>query len=242
MSAETAAPTSLVLYRESLADSGDEKRCPRKLNFDLMCLETGQVVPARCMANKCEFCGPINARLVGGAITLANPERFITFTQVGDDWPTIQARMNRVNYEVRRACGSEHTMAWQVEPNPNGTGHHAHCWQRGPYLPQARLVELADSEGIGRVTDIKKWVPTKKATTYGVKLLGVTYGGKLTEDTESMATYLGCNGNRLVHASRGFWQVDGRSVGQREAMAAWRRKQASEDNGTWVVVRRAVSA
>lgn len=203
-----------------------------------MNIDTGQCVPARCLANTCDHCGPANARLVGGAVTLANVTRFGTLTQVGEDWPTVRARMNRVAYDVRKLTG-ESSWCWHVEPNPRGTGHHVHFWQRGRFVPQASLSRIAARRGCGPVADIRAWrTAPATAVKYGVKLAGVKYGVKGAADHRTMQGYLQANGGRLVHASRGFWRDrDGEPCGQRAAMRSWGSAVDDGEPGTWVLCR-----
>ena len=213
------------------------RSCPRKVGFLMFNPVTGQVAPARCKANSCPHCGAVNAMLVGGAIALAKPERFITLTQVGDDWQTRRNRLKALRHDIINAVG-ECDWAWHVEPNPAGTGHHVHAFQRGDFIPQAELSRLATRRGMGRVVDIRKFeLPADQGANYGVKMAGVTYGLKATEQEATMKAYLDANGGRLVHSSRGFWQVDGEPVGQREAMKAWASRSASVSIGRWELIR-----
>lgn len=200
---------------------------------------TGQIAPARCLANTCPHCGPFNARLIGGAITLAEPERWGTLTLVGNDWQLVRARMKKLTYRLRSALGEPFEWCWHIEPNPKGTGQHCHYWQRGQYIPQRLLSSACEEVGMGRVCDVQRWRPSQKAITYGVKLAGIAYGLKMAEAEESMREYLRANGDRLVHASRGFWRdQDGERVGQREAMAAWRSGNGEAAEGEWQLVRK----
>jgi hypothetical protein len=145
--------------------------------------------------------------------------------------------MKRVAYDVRHA-GVGLSWCWHVEPNPGGTGHHVHYFQRGDFVPQQLLSHIADRRGMGAVATVQRWRPSKRATTYGVKLAGVSYGLKLAEAEASMDVYLWANGGRLVHASRGFWRDrEGATVGQREAMRSW-VKRPGDDEHEWVMVRR----
>lgn len=196
------------------------------------------MAPASCRANTCGYCGPANARLVGGAIALAFPERFGTLTQVGGDWQTIRARMKRVRYDLEQAVG-ECSWCWHVEPNPRGTGNHVHFWQRGAYLPQAVLSAVADRRGCGKVADIRRWRPTVRGgVTYGVKMAGVSYGLKMAEASASQLAYLQANGGRLVHASRNFYRdCVGRPCGQRAGMAAWSAETGDSWGDRWVLAR-----
>lgn len=201
-------------------------------------LLSGEMVPCRCLANSCPFCGPLNARMVGGAIAMAEPERWGMLTQVGNNWQETRHRMKNLTYRLRAEAGKPFEWCWHIEPNPAGTGHHCHYWQHGRYVPQTLLSATASALGMGEVCTIQRWRPSKKAITYGLKLAGVTYGLKLAEAEESLEGYLEANGNRLVHASRGFWKdQDGERVGQREAMKAW-AKRNGEVEREWVVIRK----
>jgi len=247
---EAAVAPSLVRYRATVptadvvgssvppSDIEPERysRCPRKLGFVMLNTSTGQITPARCKANSCPYCGPINASLVGGAIALAKPERLITLTQVGEDHQTRRNRVKKLNFLLRSA-GYATEWAWHVEPNPAGSGHHIHAFQRGEkFIPQALLSKLATTAGMGVVADIRRFeLADDQAATYGVKMAGIKYGLKMAEQDESMRTYLGANGGRLVHASRGFWQVKGQPVGQREAMKAW-ASASTPSEGEWQLV------
>ena len=233
--------TSLDLYRESLPHP-ERARCPRKLGFVLVHTVSGEVVPARCKTNSCGYCGPVNARLVAGAIALARPERFVTFTLVGSSWQEVRGRMFRLRYWLR-SSGLDVSWCWHVEPNPEGTGHHVHAYQRGGFLPQRELSRGARRVGMGSVVWVERLSePDPVKLGYGLKLAGIEYGLKLAEAEASLASYLGCNGRRLVHTSRGFFEVEGRKVGQREAMQAWarlvgRRDGLGDPEGTWQLVK-----
>lgn len=191
--------TSLAYNRQSVA------RCPRKLGWRYVNRATGEIVPARCGANRCGHCGPINARLTAGAIGLAAPERAVLLTSLGSEWPTIRNRLKHLSWAVRGA-GLEWHAVYHVEPNPRGTGHHAHVWQRGDYVPQALLADLCRHEGLGFPWINALRVDPRAGLSYGLKLAGIGYGLKLAESTDSMAVYLAANGNRLAHATRGFWR------------------------------------
>ena len=190
---------------------------------------TGEVRPARCDANFCGWCGPVRARQVAGAIPLGKPERLITLTQVGEDHDRRRARVKWLRYLVERECGRIE-WCWHCEPNPGETGHHVHAWQRGDFLDQKALSRLADRCGMGRVVDIRKWERPEgtPGIDYGLKLAGVSYGLKLAESVQMMGEYLGANGGRLVHQSRGFFPG-----GLRAAM----RAALGGVEGTWVLER-----
>jgi hypothetical protein len=124
---------------------------------------------------------------------------------------------------------------WHVEPNPAGTGHHVHAWQRGSFVPQARLSELADGCGMGRVVDVRRWRPRRgPSVAYGLKLAGIGYGLKLAESARELETYLSANGGRLVHNSRGYWRdSSGAACSLRDARSSW-AALCADDPGPWV--------
>lgn len=168
---------------------------------------SGEVVPASCGANFCSVCGRRNASETAGAIGLASPDRFILLTDCGGDWQTRRARTNRLVHDLRGEFGPM-DVAWHGEPNPKETGHHEHMFQRGASkIPQRALSSLARRRGFGGICFIRRWRPAGPAAHgYGLKLAGVGYGMKMAEAEESLGVYLGENGGRLVHGSRGFWR------------------------------------
>jgi hypothetical protein len=91
---------------------------------------------------------------------------------------------------------------------------------------------------MGSVVDIRRWETKGARAGYGMKLAGVGYGLKEAEAAATMGTYLRANGQRLVHASRGFWRdLDGEPCGQREAMVSWAKQAGASDDGQWQLVR-----
>jgi hypothetical protein len=162
----------------------------------------------------------------GLAIAVVRPERFMTFIQVGDEWQMIRSRMFRLHYDVVQQLGAC-DWVWVVEPNPAGTGHHVHVWQRGDFIPQAKLAELADSKGMGAVSDIRRWKEGGEA--YGFK--GVGYGLKGTAAADAGAAFLAANGARLTHQSRAFFFGGARAA--EAAGVAWLR---GTDSTSWELV------
>lgn len=198
-------------------------------------VEDGHLAPARCRANICDECIVVNARAIALALALAQPTRAIRFSLVGDDWQTARARIARVRYDMVDA-GYAVQWAWHREPNPAGTGHHVHAWQRGDYVPQRALQRICERRGLGipYIERLKQSTSDRRGIGYGLK--GIRYGLKGAESTEQRATYLAVNGGRLVHASRGWWlDRAGAPCGQREAMRAATR--SVEPDGTWTLVR-----
>jgi hypothetical protein len=149
--------------------------------------------------------------------------------------------MKDLRYDLR-AAGLEVDWCWHVEPNPAGTGHHVHGWQRGDFLPQGILSEMADGCGMGRVCDVRKWRPKGgPAVSYGLKLAGIGYGLKMAEGERQLEEYLRVNGGRMVHSSRGFWvDVEGKRCSLRDARQSW-SQLSGDDVGPWYVRREEVS-
>jgi hypothetical protein len=168
-----------------------------------------------------------------GAIGLARPERFVRLSLVGDDWPTRRQRFKRLTYELRQTVSGKWEWCYCVEANPRGTGYHAHAWQRGSFVKQSVLSDLADSVGMGPNVDIRRWENRNDLDgAYGLK--GVMYGLK-TIDGGGHHKYLAANGNRLVHASRGYWlDESGAACGLDDARGAWARTRNSEER-SWVL-------
>lgn len=243
----------LALYRQSSTappahDQAEDviRQCPNKEGFCLVNTFSGVVIPARCGGNKCPFCVRLNAHLVGKAISLAQPERAMLLTGAGKDWQTIRRRVNRLNEYLKREGYSRSLLAYHVEPNPSGSGdHHVHAWQHGEYIPARRLSHLAEKSHLGKVARINRLrqkVGAESKVSYGLKgITGVAYGLKLVEAKAEADTYLKANGNRLVHAQRGFWRDEGGNTlsGIRPAMkAAARAGREDEREGTWVLMRK----
>lgn len=217
-------PSSLVLYRESVtADSElllSGRTCPRKLGLTLYAPITGELLPVRCGLNTCAPCASNKAYGIGLAIALAKPQRFLTLTQVGSVPQEIRLNMRQLKHSLK-SSGYNFDWAWHCEPNPAGTGNHAHASQRGDFIPQRVLSEHAFKVGMGKVVDIRAYTAPDGPLGYGMKLVGMPYGMKTLEDLQGHRAYLEVNGGRLVHTSRGFWLDEhGNSCGQDEAIAA----------------------
>lgn len=194
--------------------------------------ETGEIRPARCGRLACPYCVRIEAHGVALAIGLAHPERAIRLSLVGETWQERRQRIYRLRYRIR-AAGYSTADCYHVEPNPKGTGHHAHMWQYGDFLPQAELQTLARREGLG-IPYIER-IRSDSFAFYGLK--GVGYGLKGVGDD----SYLDANGRRLVHASRGFWRdLEGRPISRiRGAVREARRVAYGVSEGRWILQREA---
>lgn len=246
-----AEPTSLVSYCQSVSplahgeptgdDSGveaDPLGCPRMRGWMVVSQSTGVSFPARCGRLGCWYCCRVNAKKRSLAIAYARPEREITFTQVGDDWQQVRDRMKQAAHKIRKEVKTLEWV-WHVERNPKNTGHHVHAWQRGSYVPQRLLSEIAVNQGMGQVVHVSRLRSVGAASRYGLK--GITYGLKGLEAEDEGEKYLGLNGRRLTHQSRGYFaSPDGDRLAVREAeKAAVASANPGEDIGPWVLMRSA---
>lgn len=183
-----------------------------------------------CWRLGCAACLPRCAYVRAIAIADAAPERFCTFTAVGDSWQTVRSRMRHLAHEVR-ARGVAWEWVWSVEPNPKGTGHHVHCWQRGGYVSQRVLSAAADACGMGRVVDVRAWrAQDAEGAGYGLK--GITYGVKGAGAGDGATAWLAANGGRLTHQSRAWWGPAGVRAAERSALERRRGPQ----HGRWELV------
>jgi hypothetical protein len=210
-----------------------ENGCPKTRALVFVNTVTGEMIPARCGRNSCAYCVQGNARRRAKAIAFAAPERAILLTQVGEDWQLVRARMFRLKYELQKALEKEFQWVYHVEPNPKGTGHHVHAWERGAFIPQRLLSATADHVGMGGFARINKIRSVRDAANYGLKGLG--YGMKGVEAAESRSEYLLANGRRLTHQSRGFFvDSDGQKASVRDVERLATASGRSEV-GSWVL-------
>jgi hypothetical protein len=220
---------------EARADegAGGGLECPNSNGAWLISESTGAAYPLRCRRLSCPVCCLINARRRSLAIAYARPERALLLTKVGDDWQTGRERLKRFRYDVAKSTGKPFEWLWHIEPNPEGTGHHAHAWQHGSFVDQAEVSRLAVKNGMGEVAMINRIRSAVGASQYGLKGLG--YGLKSIEQ-ESAAEYLRANGRRLTHQSRGYFRSEtGESIGARASEELALGASRTRDPGPWTV-------
>lgn len=194
--------------------------------------DSGEIAPWRCGRNACAYCVQGNARRRARAIALAKPERALLLTQVGDSWQLVRDRAKNLRYFITKELGKSFDWVYHVEPNPKGTGHHVHAWQRGDFIAQTDLVRISRRVGMGEVAFINKIKNPLEAANYGLKGLG--YGMKGVAAEESRVAYLLANGRRLTHQSRGFFvDSEGNGCGVRDAERAASAK--GTEGGKWVL-------
>ena len=229
-----AGSSSLALIRKSPVEN-QALRCPRRRGWFLVGGDTGQVIPVKCKASFCGWCGPLRAREVAGAIGLAEPERLVRFSGLRASWAENQWRLEKVVSEVRQA-GFVFEYCLHCEWNPKETGYHGHLYQVGAFVPQTFLQSCCLRHGFG-FPDIRKFRRRGGAeVTYGLKLAGLDYGLKLSLRQEALERYLEVNGGRLSHQSRHFFRnLDGERCGLTEARAAFRSLRADGVESAWRV-------
>ena len=90
---------------------------------------------------------------MGRLASLAEPERWITLTRVSEDVRGAYKALTRLSRLVR---GRGYTWEYLAVPerHKNGT-YHLHLLQRGSFVRQRELSQLAERAGMGRVCWIK---------------------------------------------------------------------------------------
>lgn len=191
---------------------------------------TGEVL--RCRKQTCLTCGPKKAWQIAYAIRLASPERLVTLTGLGPCWDSRRSQVNRLLAYLRRD-GVDFQLAWHVEPNPGGTGWHAHGWQHGDFVPLDHLQARCQAIGLGW-PHIKQIAVEEAPLNYGLKLMIPRPGVPASAASESMAAYLSANGGRLIHVTRQFWRDEhGQPLRGLKAVRKYRsdlRQQALQEN------------
>lgn len=178
-------------------------------------LYSGSVYPDRCRASQCGYCLPLNARRRCLAITYAGPQRMIRLSLMAresDKSPcsTALSRIGLIRRNLKRMGRDPGEWTFTIEPNPKGTGYHAHCLQRGPSIPQAELQESCARAGAGipYINSIaRKGIWTSR---YGLKGFGADgYGLKAFRPNGDSREALRINNGRMEHHSRAFFAIDG---------------------------------
>lgn len=159
-------------------------------------------VPVRCNRNGCPACGILNARRIAWALWLSQPDYALTLTSVGNTKNTWRKRINKFVAALREIYPTlEYTC--QIEPNPGGTGNHAHLYIHvDDRSVKASVIEMKWKHRI----DLTRLRPDTTVRYFG-------YPMKCLCDPDSRDAFLALNGvpgkQSLVYASPGFWR-DGR--------------------------------
>jgi hypothetical protein len=178
---------------------------PKALGFYLD-LNTGEYVESRCTRNTCPVCCVINSWGLSRAIRRADPDYSITVTQVGQTWAAISVRMRKFFQELVKYYPTL-KYCYSVEPNPQGTGNHAHGYihtASNETIYEAVVAKAASRAGLGTEFRLVKPQPNSTQSFYG-------YPTKTLADPAQQATFMALNGTRLTHTSKsGFWR-DGKN-------------------------------
>ncbi len=220
-SGTTDRPTSLA-YTDQTEPTGRPASCPYSSGRVVIELYSGAIYPDRCRASTCPFCLPLNARRRCLAITYAGPQRMIRLSVLagaGDVSPctTALTRVGLIRRNLKRIGREPGEWTFTIEKNPQGTGFHAHCLQRGPSIPQAELQESCARAGAGipYINSIaRKGIWTSR---YGLKGFGADgYGLKAFRPDGDSREALRINNGRMEHHSRAFFTLDGSPLRVRE--------------------------
>jgi hypothetical protein len=251
-----AGPGLASYHQSSPTDSGQEEAgdapaepdvepvgagCPERIGMVFLNLVTGETRPARCGRNLCAYCLTKNARRRGLAIAYARPQRELRLSLVADagdpdPFQTARYRINKTREYLKRWKEPVGLWGWHVEPNPEGTGYHAHAVQHGPRKINKDALDQASFRAGAGLTRVRKVQHVDGLAEYGLKGAALAaYGLKgATEGTE----YLRLNGGRLGHYSRGFFRSqDGETIAVRLAeRLAMTALYGEQEAGAWTLM------
>jgi len=143
----------------------------------------------------------------------AKPERMLTITNVPKEAGVAHLAFQRLIRDLRKVCG-EFQYCRFLEVTERGM-YHYHIAQKGAYVPQRKLSELAEKNGFGKIVDIRKINEGGGAAWYMAKYV----------TKESVP-----DGWKKVAASRTFFLPEGPQNGSEgQESGSW-----SEDE--WVVL------
>lgn len=214
--------SSSLAYTDQTEPGERPSACPRGSGRVVIELYSGAVYPDRCRAAQCAFCLPLNARRRCLAITYAGPQRMIRLSLMASEsdkspCSTALTRIGLIRRNLKRMGREPGEWTFTIEPNPKGTGYHAHCLQRGPSIPQAELQESCARSGAG-IPYINTIARTGIWTSrYGLKGFGADgYGLKAFRPNGDAREALRINNGRMEHHSRAFFAIDGDALRVRD--------------------------
>lgn len=213
--------TSLA-YTDQMVTSKPALSCAKSSGRVVVNLLDGTVFPDVCRTLSCDYCLPRQARRRALAITLAKPTRMIRLSLVAQQDSvspsrTALIRIKRIRQALQRMEVNPGEWSYTIEPNPGGTGYHAHCLQRGPYVSQDLLQEACEKAraGIPYINAIKR--TGKWTSLYSLKGYGADgYGLKAFRAKGSATLALKLNNGHLEHHTRAFYEYDGELLGVRD--------------------------
>lgn len=212
MEASLEAPLLVSTDQSSANPKCSNPSAPK--GYALLDTHTGELLDGlRCKSLQCDYCMGLNAsrRALTQAWALKNsgrPARSWTATLVADAdapdvWAQVRRRMNRT-IEYARSLGVDvGEVVYTVEPNPKGTGYHAHVLQHGRGRVDIELLKAAARRaGAGTISGMATVRDASSASLYSLKASAYSLKG-LHGDQRRDA--LAINGGRLEHHSRGFF-------------------------------------
>lgn len=161
------------------------------------------------------MCGPARSFRLGHLASAAKPERWITLTAVSEDVRGAYEALRRLSRLLRKRGYTWEYLA-VPERHKNGS-YHLHLLQKGSFVPQRELSQLAERAGMGRVCWIKA-IDQAGGMEATPKYL-VKY---MTKDPEQHPA----NVNRYAQ-SQGFWPGGRKSFEQ----STW-----GSSKGEWAMV------
>ena len=120
-----------------------------------LCLLTGEVLPFQCKSWHCPEHRQALAWSWACRIAAEGPERMVTLTSIPKDRHQASLAFQHVVRDIRRrGLAFEYCRFFEVGAQ---TGmYHYHLGQKGDYVPQAMLSNVARANGLGQVVDIRK--------------------------------------------------------------------------------------
>lgn len=196
---------------------------------------TGEIAPNWCNSHRCWSCiVPLTIR-ASEALALAKPTHWATVTGLDarrGGPHGVQATMARF---TRRLRIEQPSSAWcyQVEPNPNGAGAHAHVWLRGVDVDSGVLSSAAESAGAGpHVAYGDAFARTeffeRPVITYGFKAILEARPDDYDDWWPEAIAYRALNGYRLQSHSGAFWlDATGSTCTKQDAVRAARSRRCA---------------
>ncbi len=193
-------------------------KCPSPVfGKALMNAKTNDLLPLPCGRWTCPCCGPAKSWRLGSLAAATGPERWITLTRVSEDVRGAYKRLTELSRLLRRRGYTWEYLA-VPERHKNGT-YHLHLLQKGSYIPQRVLSQLAERAGMGRWVWIKAIPQEDPQNAQKVAKYLVKY---MTKDPEKLPP-----GVNRYSQSRGFWGMGGKTAFEARAFSS---------GGDWGVV------
>jgi hypothetical protein len=200
--------------------------CPR-CNWHWLNVETGEVIPGRCRASFCTYCGPYEAwwkaRIVSAGGASGPPQRFMVGTLAPERWSSLRQKVRDLRRELVQE-GVAWEQAWTVELGGKTAMRHVNFLQKGDYVAQAELQRLW-----GAIVHVSAVHDVEKASEYALKEARTVTGYALKEAGKGLEEHLAINGWRLVHLSRNYLGGMTQAEVRKQFL-----QQSDEELGQWV--------